>query len=200
MLGVTYMKETNLDKRCLLHGSSDASFNSEEDTKSITGYVFTCTGGAITWGSQKQSLTALSAMEAECLALTEATQEAMWLHTLLGELKLAQMLPTPIQEDNQGTIALSENPQFHHRLKHYLPKLHFIHEKVSDQTIRIKYCATEQMMVDVLTKVLPKSAHQSHVHWMGTTSNYPLSPHHSQQCVQHQQVKLHCHISPSDRE
>ena len=168
-LGVTYMKETNLDKRCLLRGSSDASFNSEEGAKSITGYVFTCAGGAITWGSRKQSLTALSATEAECLALTEATQEAVWLRTLLGELKLPQTLPTPIQEDNQGTIALSENPQFHRRSKHYLPKLHFIREKVSDQTIRIEYCATEQMMADVLTKALPKSAHQSHVHRMGMT-------------------------------
>ncbi len=108
------MKDPNLDKRCLLCGCSDASFNSEEGAKSVTGFIFTCTGGATTWGSQKQSLTALSAMEAECLALTEATQEAVWLRTLLEELKLPQTLPTPMQEDNQGTIALSENPQFHH--------------------------------------------------------------------------------------
>ena len=168
-LGITYVKETNLDKRCLLRGCSDASFNSEEGAKSVTGFVFTCAGGAITWGSRKQSLTALSATEAECLALTEATQEAVWLRTLLRELKLPQTLPTPMQEDNQGTIALSENPQFHRRSKHFLPKLHFIREKVSDETITIEYCATEQMMADVLTKALPKSAHQSHVHRMGMT-------------------------------
>ena len=93
MLGITYVKHPNLDKRCLLHWCSDASFNSEEGAKSVTGFVFTSAGGAITWGSQKQSLTALSAIEAECLALTEATQEAVWLCTLLEELKLPQMLP-----------------------------------------------------------------------------------------------------------
>jgi hypothetical protein len=168
-LGITYTKDPNLDRQCLLHGSSDASFNSEEGGKSIMGYVFTCAGGAISWGSQKQSLTALSATEAECLALTEATQEAVWLRTLLEELHLPQTLPTPIQEDNQGMIALSKNPQFHRRLKHCLPKLYFIHEKVSDRMIRIKYCPTEEMMADVLMKALPKAAHQSHVQRMGMT-------------------------------
>lgn len=168
-MGITYVKETNLDKRCLLHGCSDASFNSEEGAKSVTGFVFTCACSAITWGSRNQSLPALSATEAECLSLTEATQEIVWLRTLLGELKLPQTLPTPMQEDNQGTIALSENPQFHRRSKHFLPKLYFIREKVTDQTISIEYCATEQMMADVLTKALPKSAHQSHVQRMGMT-------------------------------
>ena len=56
---------------------------------------------------------ALSVTKAECLALTETTQEAMWLHTLLDNLGLKQTVPTPIEEDNQGTLALTENPQFH---------------------------------------------------------------------------------------
>ena len=103
------------------------------------------------------------------MVLTEATQEAVWLYMLLEELHLPQTLPTPIQEDNQGMIALSENPQFHSRLKHFLPKLYFICEKVSDQTIRIEYCPTEEMMADVLMKVLPRATHQSHVQRMGMT-------------------------------
>lgn len=125
-LGITYFKEKDLDRQCLLRGCSDASFNSEDEAKSVTGFVFTCTGSAISWGSRKQTLTALSATEAECLALTETAQEAIWLRTLLDDLRLTQTAPTPIQEDNQGTIALSENPQFHRRSKHFLPKLHFI--------------------------------------------------------------------------
>jgi hypothetical protein len=39
-------------------------------------------GGAITWYSKKQSVTALSIMEAEYIALSEATQEAQWLRNL----------------------------------------------------------------------------------------------------------------------
>ncbi len=168
-LGITYIKGKDLNKQCPLRGCSDANFNSENEAKSVTGFVFTCAGGAISWGSRKQTLTALSTTEAECLALTETAQEAIWLRTLLGDLKLVQTLPTPLQEDNQGAIALSENPQFHRRLKHFLPKLHFIREKISDKTISVEYCATDELMADVLTKPLPKNAHQSHVHQMGMT-------------------------------
>jgi hypothetical protein len=85
-LGIQYVKSNDFIKEKVLTGYSDASFNSESEAKSVTGYVFLAAGGAITWGSRKQGLTALSATEAECLALTEATQEAVWLRTLCNEL------------------------------------------------------------------------------------------------------------------
>jgi hypothetical protein len=165
-LGVTFVRDNNPDKRSLLRGYSDASFNSESDGKSVTGYVFTSAGGSITWGSRKQGLTALSTTEAECLALTETAQEAVWLRTLLEELNLPQD-PTPIYEDNQGTIALAANPQFHRRSKHFNPKLNFIREKLFENQIEIEYCPTNQMTADVLTKALPKITHQAHVESLG---------------------------------
>jgi hypothetical protein len=36
-------------------------------------------GGAITWGSKRQTTIALSSMEAEYVALSEAAREAIWL-------------------------------------------------------------------------------------------------------------------------
>ena len=112
-LGITYVKENNFDKHDVLQGYSDTSFNQDIDAKLITGYVFSSAGTMVTWGSRKQGLMALSATEAECLMLIEAMQEALWLHTLLNDLSFTQMVPTPIEEDNQSTIALTENPQFH---------------------------------------------------------------------------------------
>ena len=54
------------------------------------------------------------------------TGTTVWLRTLFEEIKLPQMLPTLMQEDNQATIALSENPHwFHRRSRHFLPKLDF---------------------------------------------------------------------------
>ncbi len=169
-LGITFVRANNPDKKCLLRGYSDASFNSESDGKSVTGYAFILAGGAISWGSRKQGLTALSTTEAECLALTETAQEASWLRTLLDELKLSQH-PTPVYEDNQGTIALAANPQFHRRSKHFNPKLHFIREKIVENQIMIHYCPTDQMTADVLTKALPKDAHQAHVRSLGLASD-----------------------------
>lgn len=170
MLGIVLVKEDNLNKRCLLRGYSDASFNYESDAKSVTGYAFTSAGGAISWGSRKQSLTALSATEAECLALTETIQEAVWLRTLLEELKLPQDT-IPIYEDNQGAIALAVNPQFHRRSKHFNPKLYLIREMIAEGVIGIEYGPTGEMPADVLTKALPKNTHQAHVRSLGLASD-----------------------------
>ena len=53
-------------------------------------------GGAVTWYSKKQTITALSSTEAEYIALSEAGREARWLRNLFQELGFAQVLPTVI--------------------------------------------------------------------------------------------------------
>ena len=53
--------------------------------------------------------------------------------------------PTTILEDNQSSIAMARNPQFHGRAKHIDIKHHFIRERVSDGLIELKYCPTNEM-------------------------------------------------------
>ena len=50
--------------------------------KSTSGYVFTYGGGAISWRSKLQECTTLSTTEAEYIATSDATKEAVWLHRL----------------------------------------------------------------------------------------------------------------------
>lgn len=57
---------------------------------------------------------------------------------------------------NQGSIALSRNPVFHGRTKHIKIHFHWIRVKLQDGSINIKYCPTEDMLADVLTKSLDK--------------------------------------------
>ena len=72
-----------------LLGYSDADWaNDMDDRHSTTGNVFTMSGGAISWLSQKQTTVALSTAEAEYVALGSATQEAIWLYQLLNDLKI----------------------------------------------------------------------------------------------------------------
>ncbi len=56
-----------------LIGYSDAG--DLDDRHSTTGNVFLMAGGAISWLSKKQASVALSTSEAECVALSLATQE-----------------------------------------------------------------------------------------------------------------------------
>ncbi len=62
--------------------------------------------------------------------------------------------PSTILEDNQSSIAMAKNPQYHGRVKHIDIKHHFVREQVSNGTIELKYCPTYEMVADMLTKGL----------------------------------------------
>jgi hypothetical protein len=100
------------------HGFSDAAYGNTGSCKSTTGYVYVSGGGAITWRSKKQTTVALSSTEAEYVALSETGREACWLRSLYEELGQEQKLPTLIKGDNNGSIAMAKNPQFHKQSKH----------------------------------------------------------------------------------
>ena len=65
--------------------------------------------------------------------------------------------PTVINEDNQAAIIMSKNPQCHGRAKHISIKYHFVREQVNNDVIKLKYCPTEDMFADILTKGLDKT-------------------------------------------
>jgi len=59
-----------------LHGYVDSDFAGDVDSqKSTTDYVFTLGSGAVSWVSRLQKIVALSTMEVEYVAATEACKE-----------------------------------------------------------------------------------------------------------------------------
>lgn len=110
-------------------------------------------GGSISWLSKKQPMVA---SEAEYVALSIATQEAVWLRRLFAGLKVGPQEPTPLMEDNQGTIAMARNPVSHARTKHIDIRYHYLREAVKEGTINLSYCPTEDMIADLLTKPLSR--------------------------------------------
>ena len=61
-----------------LEGYTDSNFQSDpDDSKSTLGYVFTLYGGAVSWKSAKQPTVADLVTEAEYIAVSEATKEAV---------------------------------------------------------------------------------------------------------------------------
>lgn len=62
-----------------------------------------------------------------------------------------------IFEDNQSAICMAKNPQFHGRAKHIYIKHRFIREQITYKAVDLKYCNTEDMIADVLTKGLSQA-------------------------------------------
>jgi hypothetical protein len=74
---------------------------------------------------------------------------------------------TNIMCDNQGCIALAKNPTHHSRTKHIDIQHYFIREKLESGEIGLKYCPTQHMVADMLTKALATERHQSLTRSMG---------------------------------
>ena len=101
--------------------------------------------------------TSNSRAEAEYIALGSATQEAIWLHQMLTDLRIDTKGSIEILEDNQSAIAVAKNSVGHKRTKHIDIKHHFIRETVQAGTINLSYCPTADMLADIFTKQLPRT-------------------------------------------
>ena len=101
------------------------------------------------------------------MAATEATKEAMSWRMFLSAIKKHNEGPTVLCSDNQGSIALSKNPQHHRRTKHIDVQYHFVREQVAGKTVVFKFVPSTDMAADVLTKALPKPRHGAVVRMLG---------------------------------
>ena len=92
-------------QRSLLTGFVDAAHaNDLRSRRSTTGYAFMFAGGAVSYRTKTQSITATSSTEAEFLAAVFAAKHAKYLRAVLHELGFSQCVPTPIYEDNKSAI------------------------------------------------------------------------------------------------
>ena len=152
-------------------GFSDSDFASDKITsKSTYGYLFTVAGGPVSWKSKRSSTIALSTMEAESDALTEAIREVQWLRNLYSELNRPIQTPTLVLEDNQSTIKAAKDPALHSRTKHTLLKYRYIREARQAGVFDILYIDTKRMPADGLTKPLGGEAHRNFINLIGLTA------------------------------
>ena len=88
---ICYQGRVGPDKVLDVHGFVDVDWARDLDhRRSTSGYVFNLFGGVISWMSKKQAVVALSTIEAEYMATTHASKEAVWLQRLCSEIGFKQ--------------------------------------------------------------------------------------------------------------
>ena len=112
---------------------TDSDFQSDvDDRKSISGFVFTCNGGVVSWKSSKQSITVDSTTEAKYIATSDAAKEAIWIWKFITELGIVPSieLVLPLFYYNNRAIALAKELRSHQKSKHIERCYHIIRELV----------------------------------------------------------------------
>ena len=138
-----------------LTGFCDADWAGDVNTRrSTSGYVFQLGSSTITWCCRKQTTVAKSSTEAEYVSLSTGTQEVIWLHRLFKDIGVDIIYPTTLFEDNQGAIEISKNAKYHDRTKHIDVAHHFVRERIAAKDIEVRYCPTNDMIADIMTKGL----------------------------------------------
>eukprot|EP00961_Rhodomonas_salina_P087706 1179778-Rhodomonas_salina.4 len=129
--------ESQADVRAnLLWGFADSDHAGDPDTRrSVTGYVTMLNRAAISWGSTRQQVVALSSLEAEFYAASVAGCNVSHHRMLLDQLGYAQREPTVVFEDNWACIHLSRNSVLHHKSKHIDVRVYHLsqHESTQDR-------------------------------------------------------------------
>jgi hypothetical protein len=168
-LGITYGGGTTK-----IVGFSDADWGTGvDDRHSVSSYLFQINGGPVSWSSKKQHIVALSSTEAEYIALTHASKEAVWLRSLLGEIYDDELLDRAVTvfSDNKSAISMVKNNVFHSRTKHIAIQYHYIQELYKMKILDISFHGTEDMPADMFMKPLPhpKVEHLSKLAGLATT-------------------------------
>ena len=150
-MGIVYRKSKDINIYC------DADYAGDLDTRrSTTGYVIKMGNGSVSWSSRLQETVALSTTEAEYMAATDVTKEVKWFRKLLQDIQIIKA-PNPLEvwSDSQSAMKLIKNPVLHKRSKHIDTKHHFIRDEVKLGNVCFKYCSTNEMVADILTKAIP---------------------------------------------
>ena len=133
----------------------DAAYAVHDDMKSHTGGVITFGRGGIACKSTKQKVVTKSSTEAELVGASEFLPSTIWVQYFLQ----AQGFPhkhSYFEQDNLSAMRLECNGRASasQRSRHINIRYFFITDRLDTDNITLRYCQTEHMLADFLSKPL----------------------------------------------
>ena len=128
----------------------------QDDSKSVSGFIFILNGRAICWKSSKQHTVADSICEAEYVAASDTATEAVWLRKFITKLRVASFLVGPVllYYDSSGAIAQAKEPKAHQRTKHILRRYHLIQKIMDRGDVDLQKIDGKKNLTDPFTKAI----------------------------------------------
>ena len=145
--------DSPLEENCI-----EAWTDTDDERKSISGFLFRAYGSPFSWLSKKQTTVATSTTESEYTTLYQTALQAKWISQLLEEIGFPLPQPLEIYSDSTAAISIAKGQSTHSKSKHFDVKLHKVRELVERNIIAIMYCRSQDNHTDVFTKQLPRDA------------------------------------------
>jgi hypothetical protein len=97
---------------------------------------------------------ALSSCEAEYIAASTASTQALWLVRLLDDVLGRDTKAVKLMVDSKSALPLAKNLIFHEWSKHIRVRYHFIRDCLEEWSFKACYINTKYQLADLLTKPL----------------------------------------------
>jgi hypothetical protein len=146
-----------LNSRYQLTIYADASFAVGELKQSVSGYVIFLNGTPLLWGSLKQTVVVDSSCSAEYVAASIACKQAIHAENIIQFLGFSCIKPYTMYTDSIACLGIATNSERLGNVRHLSIRYNLIRCYVTLGEITMIYCVTEDMIADLLTKIVSGS-------------------------------------------
>ena len=140
---------------------ADADYASDPvNRKSICGYIFTISSGAVCFSSTKQRSVTGYTTEAEYIALSLASRQAIWTCRLVSSIEgTSGSSAVPfLFGNNKASLQLPKRVSNTSKIKHIDTSFHQVIDEVKNGSIKPFWVLSEEMLADGFTKPLSRPA------------------------------------------
>ena len=149
---------------------SDALFaDNTADQKSLQGYIMMLFSGPIAWRANKQDTVTTSSTEAELLALSQTTKEAIFLSRLFKTITLKLHKPLIINCNNTQTLQLitEDTAKLITKFQHIDIHQHWLRQEYAERQVHFRWRSTKEMIADGFIKALQKQRFDAFIKMIG---------------------------------
>jgi hypothetical protein len=143
-----------VNSRYSLLAYGDASFAVGDTKQSVTGFIIYLNGVPLIWGSLKQTVVVDSSSSAEFVAASITCKHLLHAENMIGFLGFSSPKPYKLYTDSKACFHIASNASKLGNVRHLQIRYHMVRCYVSLGDVLMCFCITEEMLADLLTKVV----------------------------------------------